>query len=267
TTGMAGYGDIIRAELERARLQDELASLKDGMVPLLARINRELNRSSRAPIAAPDQIEDCTIELPSERTPRQVFGTLELLMAEEAVEREQIGIALARKKSLPDVELGIGFREIESSDMPMSDNGRDPVLGMVSVNLPIRQSKYKAMQREAEQKSQMAIAERDDLQNRLVMELEMILYDYRDARRKLALYEQELIPKAQKVVSVTQQAFATGKVDFLKLIDTQRVLLDLQLNREQALTDSAKSIVRLEVLSGRDYADLDEWLELISRGQ
>lgn len=253
TTGMAGFGDIIRAELERARLEDEVASLSDAVRPLLARINQELNRPPQSPIASPENIAGCSIELSADDISALLEeGNPDLLAAKTAVIRDEIGIEIARKRSIPDVELGIGFREIEDSDMPMSDNGRDPVLGMISMNLPIWRTKYRAIQREAMQRHQMAIEELADVRNRLSTEVEMVLYSHRDARRKLVLYDQQLIPKAQQVVNVTQQAFATGKVDFLELVDAQRVFLELQVNRERALTDCALSISQLETLLGSD---------------
>jgi outer membrane protein, heavy metal efflux system len=91
----------------------------------------------------------------------------------------------------------------------------------------------------------------EEMKNSLSAELEMALYEYRDAERKITLYKDNLLPKAAQSLSSFQQAFAAGKMGFLDVIDAKRTLLEFKLSYEKALTDRSKSIAMIEMLVGK----------------
>ena len=136
--------------------------------------------------------------------------------------------------------------------MSTPDNGKDPVVVMASVNLPIWHDKYRANQRRARARYLAALKERLGAENALASEVHLGLYEFRDAHRKINLYRDSLIPKAEQSLKVTQAAFMADKADFLDLIDTQRMLLEFQLLYERALTNSAQRLAQLEMLIGRE---------------
>ena len=86
----------------------------------------------------------------------------------------------------------------------------------------------------------------------------MALYHFRDAGRKIDLYRDTLIPKAEQSLNVTQQAFSAGQADFLDLIDTQRVLLEFKLSYERALAHRAQRLAEIEKLVGEDVPRTDQ---------
>ena len=75
-------------------------------------------------------------------------------------------------------------------------------------------------------------------------------FRFRDAERKIDLYRKTLLPKAGQSLEVTRQAFESGQVNFLDLVDAQRVLLEFRLSLERSLADRAQSLAELERLSG-----------------
>ena len=68
------------------------------------------------------------------------------------------------------------------------------------------------------------------------------MFKYQDAERKIALYRDALIPKADENLKVIQRSFETGKSDFLSLIDAERVLLEFQLTYERAVADREQGV-------------------------
>ena len=78
----------------------------------------------------------------------------------------------------------------------------------------------------------------------------MAIYKRRDAESRTDLYRDSLLPKAEQVLNVTQQAFAAGRSDFLAVIDAQRALLEFQLAYERARTDQALYLAEIEKLVG-----------------
>ncbi len=78
------------------------------------------------------------------------------------------------------------------------------------------------------------------------------LYKYRDAGRKINLYKDTLVPKAEQSLGVTMEGFMTGSGTSLDLIDAEQTLLELQLAYYRALTDQALRLAEIETLVGRE---------------
>ena len=86
----------------------------------------------------------------------------------------------------------------------------------------------------------------------MLADLKLVLYNFHDAERKIDLYRDTLIPKADQALNVTQQAFETGKASFLDLIDAQRTLLEFRLAYERALTNRAQRLAEIEMITGEE---------------
>ena len=153
--------------------------------------------------------------------------------------------------------MGVTFIDTDEAFMPSTpDSGKDPVISTLSINLPIWYGKFRAARREATARHKAATQERKDKENKLIAGLKMVIYDFKDAERKIDLYRDTLIPKAKQSLNVTQQAFAAGSADFLDLIDTQRILLEFELSYERALADRGQSLAEIEMLTGVEISRL-----------
>lgn len=84
---------------------------------------------------------------------------------------------------------------------------------------------------------QAAEQDRDEMRNRLRTELSMATFQFRDAERRVELFTNSLIPKAEQVLASEQQAYAEGKADFAAWIEAQRTLLEFRLLAERAVAD------------------------------
>jgi hypothetical protein len=80
---------------------------------------------------------------------------------------------------------------------------------MLSVSgiIPLWWEKYRAGVREAQDRQAVVRSERQDRANRLGTDLELALFKYRDAERKIALYRDAIIQKAGENVKSLQGAF------------------------------------------------------------
>jgi outer membrane protein TolC len=132
----------------------------------------------------------------------------------------------------------------------VSDSGKDPVMAGFSVNIPLWWSKYRAGVREAENRYAATQQDRQDRANRLSTDLRLALFKFQDAERKIALYRDALIPKADQNLKVIQRSFEAGKSDFLSLIDAERILLEFQLTYERAVADREQGLATMEKLTG-----------------
>ena len=123
----------------------------------------------------------------------------DLRMLDREIEASGKMVALARKERLPDPEFGIGWmmaRDEGSADMP--GGNRDPLMLMIGMELPLSFGRYRAAEKEAVAGRGAAELERKDRLNSLQAGLQEALFEYRDAGRKVELYREALIPKAEQ---------------------------------------------------------------------
>ncbi|MCK4850356.1 MAG: TolC family protein [Phycisphaerae bacterium] len=250
----AGHQDVIRAQVELGKLEDQLRSLQDLRGPIMAKLNAALNRPAGAglpwPTEAPreekiDASDEQILTWLREANPKLKALDYQIAAKKKAVE-------LTGKDYFPDITLGVDY--IDTAEALMSgtpDSGKDPVVVMASINLPIWHDKYRANQRQARARYLAALKERLGTENALASEVHLALYEFRDAQRKINLYRDSLIPKAQQSLKVSQAAFMVDKASFLDLIDAERILLEFQLLYERALANGAQRLAQLEMLIGR----------------
>jgi len=253
--GAGRHGAVVKVQVELGKLEERLRELRDMGRPLRAKLNAALGRPAGASVAVTSTLPAESIDIADEDLVSLLRARNPGLKAvEAAAAREELAIELAGKNSFPDLSLGVDYiatGKAEAAGMvPPPDSGKDPVVAMASINLPIWRDKYRAQEREARARHRAVLQQRKEKENQLIAALELALYGRRDGDRKIELYRDALVPKAEQAVGVAQQAFAAGKGDFLDLIDAQRVLLEFQLAHERARTHRAGRLAEVEMLIG-----------------
>lgn len=248
--------DVSRAQVELGRLDDRLRSLLDQLGPRAARLNALLGRPAHArlpePVAPSRQL---VAELPERDDAAWLALAREwnpqLQAARHEIERERHGVALAEKAYYPDIRLGLEYARDGSARMAAMDGGgADMLVGMISVNVPIRRGRIDAEMSEA--RSRLHAADRDARARELAVESELqaALFAYREGERKLRLYRGTLVPKARHALEATEAAYRADNASFMDLIDSQRSLLEFELERERAAADRAVAAARVRALAG-----------------
>jgi outer membrane protein TolC len=161
-------------------------------------------------------------------------------------------IVVAEKKFFPD--FGIGVKKERGI---MSENGtRDAVMMMFSLNVPIWRGNYEAAKLQAKAQAEQIRQERINTENSIAAQAAQALYDFEDSNRRVHLYGDILISKAQELITNSETAYKAGTIDFLDLVDAQRMLLEYRLAYERAIADNAQRLAELEMLTGSTLADL-----------
>ncbi|MFC1495156.1 TolC family protein [Thermodesulfobacteriota bacterium] len=249
--GMGLQNAVIKIQVELGKLDDRLTSLKDSITPLTAKLNSAMNRPASANLPVPERIPDEKISLDrAELISLLKSENPELKVLDYMAEKDNYLIGLAGKNKYPDITLGINYISTESRyDANPPDNGKDPLVASISINLPIWRKKNDSLERNAQAEYRSVLRSREEKENSLIADLEMAIYELRDAGRKIKLYRETLLKKAEQNVSVNQLAFSSDKASFLDLIDAQRVLLEFQLAEKKALADYGKALAEIEMLT------------------
>jgi outer membrane protein TolC len=248
----AGHPDVIRAQLEIAKMADELKALEELRKLLSARLNAALNRKDPNVLPWPEKGQFKTVAL----SRQQLIETLksrnpEIAALDFELQAARSRLELAKKRFYPDLSLGVEWMTNEGMmGTGLKNSEKDEVVVMFGVNLPIWRESYKAGQLQAKADMAKASQQKTQTENTLAVRAAQVLYEFEDSRRKRELYGDTLALKAQQLLAVSEVAYKAGTVDFLSLIDAQRTLLNFKLLYERAGADNQQRLAELEMLAG-----------------
>lgn len=239
--GAVTLQDVLRAQIEQERLTTEIANLQDSRNPLLAQFKGALGLKAEAvepPI--PSKLETTPLDLTSERLLADALVRNPRLKQMEAeVRRADASIRLAYKARVPDFSLGL---EADAKAVPTLFT---PQAGMT---LPVWRDKIAAQIAAAQADKQAAAARFSAEQIMLAVEFAEKSFMFREATRNLELLNNRLLPKARQSLEVARSGYASGKVDFINLIDAQRTLLDFRLAEVEARIQRELALAELSLV-------------------
>lgn len=239
--GAVTLQDALRAQIEQERLATEIANLQDSRNPLLAQFKAALGLSADAATPpVPARLETTPLDLTSDRLLADALRRNPRLRAMEAeVRRADASIRLAYKARVPDFSLGL------EADVKPNPVIFSPQVGMT---LPVWRDKIAAQIAAAQADKQAAAARFSAEQIMLAVEFAEKSFMFREATRNLELLNDRLLPKARQSLEVARSGYASGKVDFINLIDAQRTLLDFRLAEVEARIQRELALAELSLV-------------------
>jgi outer membrane protein, heavy metal efflux system len=120
-----------------------------------------------------------------------------------------------------------------------------PKLGLT---LPIWRDKIAAEIASAEARKSAARARLSTEQIQLAVELADKSFLYREATRNLVLLRDSLLPKAKQSLEIARVGYASGRTDFINLLEAERSLLEFQLAEVDARTRRELALAELSLL-------------------
>jgi cobalt-zinc-cadmium efflux system outer membrane protein len=255
-TAIAEHANLIKTQIEAIKLSDDLASLEAKRVPLMESIRAILNFQSLNVIHFPDSLQYLPVPNSKEEILNLVLENNPGLKATNFMS-QAAGKAVSRAKMnfLPDFSIGVDIistgDKFNTQGQPVPESGKDPLVLMSSVTIPLWFNKQSAAVNAAKHQKRKAEAEFEGKGNTVRTEFEKIWFELEDSERKVTLYRELLIPKSIESLRASEKAYISGTMDFLNLIDAQRRFLQFELTYVRNIVRYHKTRARLEALAGR----------------
>ncbi len=252
--GSTPHASLIKIQVELDRLRDRQVDMADLILPLGTALNAILDRppGSELPrpadITVPDISEsDSTwLELLRQRNPQ-------LAVARSETAALKAKVKYAEKHRFPDLTIGLDYIFTDEAIFPdVRDSGKDPLMITASINLPLWRGKNRARVLEAQSRYISALHQLSAQENNLLAKQAMVVYRLTEAKRKVALYDNSLIPRSIQALNVSKAAFEAGDADILEVIDAQRTLLEFELLQVREKANLQQRLAELEMLVGKE---------------
>lgn len=237
--------EVLQAKLASARASNDLSRLENNERVALAAINQLLNRAPQAPLSLAESL--FVLRVPVNTATligRSLTENVELRTAEQQIAAEQSRLRLARAERIPTPVLEPGV-ELFDESLPHSYG----IKMQVSVPLPLFNRGRGEIARSNALIEQLT-AERDDARQRISSEIGQAGLRLEAARQQVDFYETRLLPDAERVRALAEEAYRAGQTSFLPVIDAQRAALEIRQGYLQALFDYQTALADLEQTAG-----------------
>jgi outer membrane protein TolC len=245
TVGKAPQHDVLKAQVELSLLVDELITLEQEKDTAEARLNTLLNRPTLSPLGIPEGWDPKQFKLKYEDLEKLTLENRpELKGMDYAVKRSKNALILAHTQFLPDFM--VTYRQKE---MPLGSDW-DNWDAMVTATFPLWFWKQSYGISEAKAEKNRSEAAYQSMRNMVLFEVQDVLVKVDSSWRLVNLFKTSIIPQAEQTMKAATIAYETEKVDFLTLINSQKMLQDIELKYYNALMKYGKNLAELERVVG-----------------
>lgn len=249
--GKGAMVDVLRAEMMLQDAQTNIQILENKKTPLDATLNALLNRPLDTKITFenvdfnPNLSE--TIELET-----SVLSNPLLEAADLKIKAAKVRETIAIKQGLPKLGLGIDYVFIEErADATLADNGKNALMPMLSMSLPIFRAKHQAAKREALLKTEAYHLERQALEYNLEASLEMALFQLKQQNDLMELYKNQ-IQTTQQSLRLLYTSYGNSGSGFEEVLRMQQQELTYEKLRITTSTQYLLSVEKIAYLTSQN---------------
>jgi outer membrane protein TolC len=252
-TGKGNQQDVLKAHLEISRVTDKILLLKQGRTGIIAGLNSLLNRSPDSFLGEIEEFKapELKVELKDLYAWAREFRP-ELRKARYLIEKNEKSLKLAKKNYFPDFKLMFDYIDIGGGTTANPNDGRNSWMASIGINIPIWRGKLRASEAEAAIKIEASQEGYKNIENNTLSRVNELFFEVKTASEEVGLYKYSLIPQAEQSLKASEVGYLAGKVDFLNLLDSERMLLQIRTGYFKAVADLGKSLAQLERVVGKN---------------
>lgn len=231
--GKSSAVDVLRLQIRQNELEKEKDILSEDFLAEKVQFNNLLNKEEKAPISVID-----SMIVPLEKTN---FSSENLKLHPEILKYDKLfesiaqSEALNQKESLPNIGVGLDYIPVaERPAMNFSDNGKDILMPMLSISIPIFNNKYSSITKQNELRQQEIKAQKQDRLNKLKTLFAQAVQNRNSARISYATQLKNL-KQANDAEDILMKSYETGTIDFNDVLDIQELQLKFQMNQIESI--------------------------------
>lgn len=245
SAGKTHLSNVLRIQVEVEALKDQVKTLESMRLPLMQKLERVIGSKleKEIPTVWPSSKAQLT-EKEMERMYQEKHPAW--LANQHALSAADYELGLAQKQSKPNFGLGVTWVDTGSATMQNTPgSGDDPLAINISMNIPLWRGKVKNEIVSRSQKLASVESRFETLLQDFRVRLKEALFRKEDSERKIVLYRDQLIPKAQDAYEASKKGHASNQVSFQSVLDAERTLLRFALDLE--IANRNKSVAQANI--------------------
>jgi cobalt-zinc-cadmium efflux system outer membrane protein len=243
--GQGNQQDVLKAQLERTRILQQIVHHHEHMGLLEARIKQLLNRPPDSPDITPEPLTETTLPYTSDQLlDRARDNNPEITLQRDMVRGQSLQVELARKDFYPDFNVQYMWQHTAA---PF----RDYYVLTLGVRIPIwRSRKQRPELAQATEELDSSRRDYEAATQQAYSDVEQQYLAADAARKMITIYRQGLIPQSQASFQAGVAAYETGREDFESLLSSFLDVLNLNMEYWQTVANHEIALAEIERLTG-----------------
>lgn len=233
--------DVMRASVEAGRATNRLTAAKNDLSLARTGLNALLARPLQTPFAVSDSLfyqpHDTDLDQLTDTALRQRPDLAGISLRLKAMENRQ---AAATAAFLPDLSVGLALQQRHG-------HGENSWLFRLEMEVPLWAfSRQRGERAEARAMVAQTDAEREVLRFQVLLETEQAYFDLGTAGEQVVLFQDQILPEAERAFEVAARSYKEGKSSYLELLETQRTWIETQVEYAGILFEYRSAEAALE---------------------
>jgi cobalt-zinc-cadmium efflux system outer membrane protein len=248
--GKGSLVDVLRVDIMIKDALTNLDILTKKEPALTSWLNSILNRKYNEKIVISKNLQ--IMELPMEYRKDSITTNPILQELELKKQASEVAIEVARKQGLPKLGLGLDYVLVGKGMNNFPDSGKDIIMPMVSVSLPIFRKKYNAATKEAKLMQESFSFQKEAYENKLNGTYYKLVFELQKERDLLKLYEGQVITLS-KSLSLLFAYYSNANKDFEEVLRMQQELLKYQKLQLSSISTFHVKLAELDYLTAKQF--------------
>ncbi len=242
--GQGAQEDVLRAQLQRTRLLNELSMQRRENAQAQSVIKALLNRRIGSPDIVAEPLRARQLPATEDLLQKLADKNPDLQVSSQRIVQGQAAVELAHRERKPDFGVQYMWQHTASEF-------RDYYMATFSIKLPNR-SRARAMGGEAQAKLAQAESQKQARLKQMEGDLGEQVSIVQTSGQQLKVYDDGLIPQSEAALNAGLAGYSAGKQEYQGLLASFNDTLQLAIERERTLAEHESAIARIEGLVGEE---------------
>ena len=253
-TGEGIQANALKSQVEISMILARRLTFQRQRAGVAARINALIDRRADTPVGIAASIDTTRFQFDDSTLVKTALANRQELKASEAMIRKSRFMKnLVGLQYYPNFNFQASYITVARGMSTAPDAGKDAYSVGVGINIPIQFGKRSAATQEAEATYLANELSYRNTENNVKAEIRDLHAELDNVGRTLDLYDQGLLVQSQSALESALSAYSTGKLDFLNLLDSERMLLQARLGYVEQQSNYDKTLAALERAVGGQF--------------
>ncbi len=244
----SSMADVLTLQMKIDELKNELDYMADQKNTQIAKFNLLLNRREANNILISDSliISKSLNQVPVLDSVLANNSAIKYLNSESNAMRNQL--EMVKLQSLPTFGIGLDYVFVDKrDDVRIANNGKDVIMPMVSMSIPLFRTKYNSRINENRLQIDQVSENQKSVTNQLKLEYKKTNDDLNDSIRRYNLFSSQK-DKSRKIIRLLLAKYTETGEDYLDVLSMQQNTIQYEINREIAVADYFTALAKFEYL-------------------
>ncbi len=251
--GSGAMVDVLRVDIMLKDANTNLSILEQKEKPFVTAFNKLLNRDADDAVVVVDSLPTGSLLAGNFRGDSLLTANPMLNALDLSMQASKANELAAKKQGFPKLGVGLDYVMVgKRTDMEVADNGKDVLMPMVSVSIPIFRKKYRAAIKESQLMQESYALQKEEYSKMLTSKYEMTRFEMQQQQELLRLYDQQ-IQESNQILNLLFTGYGNSGQAFEEVLRMQQQLLKYEKMKATAEIQYQIALAKLNYLTAKIY--------------